>query len=110
MAGKLRALPWAAAILASSAMMAMAEGDPEAGRNVYVTTCYSCHAMECDRNGPALADLYGRPAGSSPDFPYTDAMKQSGIVWDAANLDAFLADTDAAVPGTRMWQHQQRGR
>lgn len=37
-----------------------------------------------------------------PGFPYSEAMKRSGIVWSAATLDRFLAAPTQAVPGTSM--------
>ncbi|MCD6674377.1 MAG: cytochrome c family protein, partial [Burkholderiaceae bacterium] len=40
--------------------------------------------------------------GSVPGFDYSDAMKRSGIVWNAKTLDRFLADPMKAVPGTTM--------
>ena len=48
--------------------------------------------------------MFGRTAGSLPDYPkYTAALRGSGIVWDAETLDRFLADPTAMVPGTYMW-------
>jgi cytochrome c len=37
-----------------------------------------------------------------PDYPYSDAMASSRIVWTSKTLDAFIADPGALVPGTRM--------
>jgi cytochrome c len=37
-----------------------------------------------------------------PGFPYSDAMRASGIVWNRQTLDAFLADPLGTVPGTFM--------
>jgi cytochrome c2 len=51
-----------------------------------------------------LQGLFGRTAGTLAGFPqFTDALKESGIVWDAAKLDQFLADPPKMVPGTWMW-------
>ena len=36
------------------------------------------------------------------DFPYSDAMKRSKIVWSEKTLDRFLANPLKAVPGTAM--------
>jgi cytochrome c len=46
--------------------------------------------------------LFGRQAGSLPDFDYSNAMKNSGIVWNEETLDRFLADPRGVVPGTKM--------
>ena len=61
--------------------------------------------MECNRRhyGPGLGNLLGRPAATFPDFPYyTDALRDSQIVWDVTTLDRWLADPAALVPGTSM--------
>lgn len=68
-------------------------------------TCASCHQVGPNARagfGPQLNGLFGRRAGSTPDFAYSPAMKQSGIVWDDATLSAFLQDPEKVVPGTRM--------
>lgn len=52
--------------------------------------------------GPNLHGLFGRKAGSVQGFAYSEAMKASGIVWDAKTLDRYLAAPTATVPGTRM--------
>ena len=53
--------------------------------------------------GPNLHGLFGRKAGTVPDFKgYSPALKASRIVWDAKSLDQFLPAPAAKVPGTRM--------
>jgi cytochrome c len=67
--------------------------------------CASCHQVGVNAHGgfgPQLNGLFGRRAGSTPDFAYSDAMKHSGIVWDERSLSAFLRDPGKLVPGTRM--------
>lgn len=76
-------------------------GDPKAGAQIY-TRCEACHSFAYDRTGPRHCGLFGRKAGSVPGFDYSDAMKRSGITWNAATLDRFLADPTKAVPGTTM--------
>ena len=88
-----------AALVASAP--ATAAGDAKAGEAIY-SRCLACHALEYDRTGPRHCGLVGRRAGSVKDFPYSDAMKRSSIVWSAATLDRFLANPLAAVPGTSM--------
>ena len=51
------------------------------------------------RLGPSLAGIVGREAGSAEGFGYSGAMAQSGVVWDEASLDAFLADPAGFMPG-----------
>jgi len=67
--------------------------------------CASCHQIGPNARGgfgPQLNGLFGRRAGSTSDFKYSDAMKASGIVWDERTLAAFLRDPDKTVPGTKM--------
>ena len=82
---------------------ALAEGDPEKGKRLY-NRCKSCHVLDAETNraGPHLLGLFGRRAGAVEGYNYSQAMKDSGIVWDDATLDAFLADPRGYVKGTRM--------
>ncbi|MCK0127676.1 c-type cytochrome [Erythrobacter sp. F6033] len=67
--------------------------------------CGGCHVAEsgeASRAGPNLYGVVGRSAGSLDDFAYSDALAGSGITWDAAQLDEFIANPSAAVPGTIM--------
>lgn len=90
-----------------SVAMAAKPGDPVRGERVF-QRCYACHSVEPDEGnlqGPNLYKVLGRPAAVVPGFEYSQAMKQKaaeGLVWDAATLDAFIADPDAVVPGTLM--------
>jgi cytochrome c len=78
--------------------------DAATGARVF-RQCASCHQVGVHAHGgfgPQLNGLFGRRAGSTPDFAYSDAMKASGIVWDERTLSAFLRDPGKLVPGTRM--------
>jgi cytochrome c len=55
-----------------------------------------------NRLGPHLHGVIGRQAGSLPGYAYSAAMTGSGIVWDAANLDRFIENPEAVVPGNNM--------
>ena len=66
--------------------------------------CRSCHTLTeggPKMTGPNLHELFGRKAGSH-DFNYSDALKASGITWDAATLDKWIESPRTLVPGTRM--------
>lgn len=80
--------------------------DAVAGRTYFRAQCALCHSAEPGDNGgaqgPSLQGLLGRKAASTGDYPYTAALKSSGIVWDAAVLDRFLENPAATVPGTSM--------
>jgi cytochrome c len=78
--------------------------DAAAGAHVF-KQCASCHQVGANARagfGPQLNGLFGRRAGSTPDFAYSGAMKASGIVWDERTLAAFVRDPDKLVPGTKM--------
>jgi cytochrome c len=77
--------------------------NPDAGRDVFRQYCIGCHSIECNRSGPQLRGLLGRTAGTVPDFDgYSEAMKNSGIVWNEDTLDAFLKDPVSIVPKNAM--------
>ena len=76
--------------------------DAEHGKTIF-NACAACHATDhANRVGPGLEGTIGRKAGTLPGFRYSDAMKKSGIVWDAKTLDAYLESPQKAVPGNRM--------
>ncbi|MGV8959772.1 MAG: c-type cytochrome [Stenotrophomonas sp.] len=67
--------------------------------------CAGCHDTRPElgnRFGPNLHGVIGRKAGTAPGYHYSDAMKASGITWDAQTLDAFLKSPRQKVPGTKM--------
>jgi len=81
-----------------------AEGDAAAGEKAF-NTCKACHKVENGAGngiGPNLHGVVGRKAGTAEGFQYSAALKDSGITWDEANLDAYLADPKAKVPGNKM--------
>ncbi len=41
-------------------------------------------------------------AGSVADFSYSDANKNSGIVWNEASFKEYIKNPNAKVPGTKM--------
>ena len=81
-----------------------AMGDATAGKNIFKKSCRACHQAEKERNGagPFLVGIMGREAGSVPKFKYSKAMKESGIVWDAESLAAFVKAPRKFLKGTRM--------
>ena len=53
--------------------------------------------------GPELNGLDGRHSGSVPGYPYSDANKKSGIVWNEASFKRYIKGPQAMVPGTKMF-------
>ena len=73
------------------------------GQKVY-EPCLLCHALngEDDKLGPHLKRIVGRRAGAVRGFDYSDALLDSGIVWDERTLAAYLEDPMGYLPGSRM--------
>ncbi|MGE3303170.1 MAG: cytochrome c family protein [Hyphomonadaceae bacterium] len=80
------------------------QADYENGRKIF-NQCRACHLTEAGaghRVGPNLHGVFGRKAGAAANFAYSDAVKNSGIVWDAEKLDHWLEQPRAFLPGNRM--------
>jgi cytochrome c oxidase assembly protein Cox11 len=81
---------------------AVLPADAEAGARDFTANCSACHALDHAKIGPALAGVVGRKAGSAPGYPYSDALKASGLIWTPAELDAWLSGPQILVPGAAM--------
>jgi cytochrome c len=103
MARCLAALAVAAAIGMLAALPAQAQ-NADAGQKAFKQQCGLCHDTAAGKNrvGPSLFGVVGRKAGSVEGFHYSDANKNSGLTWDEATLDKYLADPRGVVPGTTM--------
>ena len=80
------------------------EGDLENGRRVFAR-CRSCHTLPeggANMTGPNLWGVFGREAGSHPDFRYSEALQAADFQWDAEHLDGWLAQPREYLPGNRM--------
>jgi cytochrome c len=80
-------------------------GDAARGKMLFEKRCTGCHSLDQDKEGPRLHDVYGRQAGTVPNFPYSDALKTAHITWDEASLDKWLTDTESVVPNNEMAFH-----
>jgi len=72
------------------------------GEDQFRENCLACHAISCNRTGPALGGVIGRKAGSVADFQYSDGLKNAGWTWTEELVNRWLQDPDKMVPGTRM--------
>lgn len=96
-----------AALLAALAVPALADGDAAKGEKIF-KKCKACHAVgdgAKNKVGPILNGIIGAPAGANPDFKYSDALLEAaegGLVWDEANLAAFLTKPKDFMKGTKM--------
>jgi len=107
------------------ALSAVAE-DADDGRVLYQTECAPCHfAAELPLQsgigaearlipvmmatyGPKLIGIVGRAAGSDPSFLYSANFSGAtqGVVWTEQVLDAFLTNSQAMAPRSRMYYSQ----
>jgi cytochrome c len=93
----------ALALIAASTSAGSAQ-DAQKGATVF-NQCLPCHAIgpgAQTKIGPELNGLDGRKAGTVPNFAYSDANKNSGIVWNEASFKDYIKDPRAKVPGTKM--------
>ena len=52
--------------------------------------------------GPNLHGLFGRQAGSLPEYDYSADLRASHIVWNALTLDEYMADPHRGRPRDKM--------
>lgn len=89
--------------LIGSALSASAQ-DLAAGEQSF-KKCLPCHAVgdgAKNKVGPLLNGLEGRKSGTIEGFTYTDANKNSGLIWDEAVFRDYIKDPRAKIPGTKM--------
>ncbi|MHA6769887.1 c-type cytochrome [Sphingobium ummariense] len=92
------------ALAGTAIAAAVPKGDAAHGQQLFAR-CAACHKVgpnPARSIGPALNGVVGRTAGSEAGYRYSPAMKESGIKWDAANIDKLLQGPSKLVPGTKM--------
>jgi cytochrome c len=98
----------ATALLAFAAMAvattALAAGDPVAGEKVFAK-CRACHQIGPNAKnmvGPEQNGIEGRKTGIQPGYNYSEANKNSGIVWTEETFKKYIENPKAMIPGTKM--------
>jgi cytochrome c len=85
---------------------ALAQGAAAAGQVAYNQKCATCHTLARDPahglQGPNLMGVIGRTAGTVTDWDFSPALRESKIVWTEENLNKWLTDPEALVPGSKM--------
>jgi cytochrome c len=92
-----------AAMIAVSARAAAAQ-DVAKGEIVF-HQCMICHSIggnAQNKIGPELDGLDGRHSGTVPNYNYSDANKNSRIVWNETTFTQYIVDPRAMIPGTKM--------
>ena len=78
--------------------------DAAAGEKDFIV-CRACHQIGPNAKiaiGPVLNGIMGRKAGTYPGYAYSDANKDSGIVWTPEELNKYLESPQTVVPHTKM--------
>lgn len=78
--------------------------DAAVGKTVFQSQCATCHSPAAGKNllGPSLFGVYGEKAGQVAGFHFTEANKNSGLTFDTATLDRYLASPRDVIPKTTM--------
>src|SRR5258707_15681322 len=82
----------------------LARADMGRGENS-AKKCAACHTFgkgEPNRVGPNLWGVVGRAKASEAGFNYSAAMKSQKGNWTPEDLDVYLTNPKAMVPGTNM--------
>lgn len=96
----------AAAVLAASASVAIADGDPAKGEKVFAK-CKACHVADSETNrvGPYLKGVIGRKIASVEGYKYSESMIAFGAergTWTDELFLEYIEDPKRDVPKTKM--------
>ena len=91
----------ATAVFAVLGSSPLAAADAEHGKALYAA-CVACHSEKPNALGPSLKGVFGRKSAALDDYRYSNPMKRADLVWDEANLRAYIADPQGKVKGNRM--------
>jgi cytochrome c len=69
-------------------------------------TCHTVNPADPPRQGPLLAGVFGRKAGSVPGFHYSTGFAKADFVWDEPHMDAWLTNPQSVIPGAVMLYRQ----
>lgn len=85
---------------------AFAQADVANGQVAYNQKCAGCHTMDPapahGPSGPSLLGVVGRNAGTVAGWDFSPALRDSKVVWTEDNLNKWLTDPEAFVPGSQM--------
>ncbi|MET1412444.1 c-type cytochrome [Roseibium sp. HPY-6] len=80
--------------------------DMSNGERQFARKCSICHALSegsARKAGPTLHAVFGRRAGTLPDYPYSETLTGSDIIWTEETINQlFLDGPDHFIPGSKM--------
>jgi cytochrome c len=97
----MRTLIMAAALIAASTGAGLAQ-DVAKGANSFKKCSHNIGPGAQNKIGPELNGLDGPQAGTVANYSYSDANKNSGIVWGEATFKEYIKDPRAKIPNTKM--------
>ncbi len=109
----LKQVPYLCAALLAAGLTSFAaaqddgyQPDVERGRMAF-RECARCHSFldNPPRRGPTLIGVFGREAGTVPGYAYSDAIKESRIIWTGETIKAWISDPVGFIPGSRKNGH-----
>lgn len=80
-------------------------GDAVYGAKLFKAKCSTCHTIingGPNKQGPNLYAVMGRQSGQVQGFKYTNANKNSGIIWNDTTMFDYLANPKKYIKGTNM--------
>lgn len=88
--------------------MAIPQAEAPNSATLFRQQCGTCHSLVAGevRQGPNLAGVYGRKAGSLPDFKYSAGFAEADWTWDDAHLDPYLTNPQKVIKGGVMGYRQ----
>ncbi|MBW9271208.1 MAG: cytochrome C [Candidatus Thiodiazotropha sp. (ex. Lucinisca nassula)] len=76
------------------------------GELQFARKCSVCHSLDpkvTNRAGPSLYKIMGRKAGTLTEYPYSQGLIQSEVVWTEQTMDELFAKgPNHVVPGSKM--------
>src|ERR1700742_4983965 len=66
---------------------AAANGEQQRGAELFAERCEACHSLKPTRKpGPVLTGVYGRRAGTVPNYHYSAALRAASVTWNDLTL------------------------
>ncbi|KAF2406311.1 cytochrome c [Pseudomonas antarctica] len=91
-----------ALLLLTNAMVQADTDDVVRGQKAWLLNCGRCHQLDVNSVGPMHRGVVGRHAGSAEGFAYSEALRESDVIWTPANLNRWLTDPEQFIPGQAM--------